>query len=84
MSKINRMVLNEILNNSNQIDMGQEYKVKSVLSDYGVKTEKEFMEVMNDDWNYILCSKCSYKVDIFSCHFENGSRAICPKCGNRC
>jgi len=84
MLRTNIMVLNEILNNSNEEDRDQDFKVGEILKDYNVKTEVEFEKVLNDNWNYIECPTCGKKIDILHCRFDDGISAICPKCGDRC
>ena len=80
-SKI-ELILDEMINeNKKDTEKGHEFKVMEVLKISGVKSEKDFENVMLNDWNIIQCSGCQNKIDIITAKYTSNGDIRCEKCG---
>lgn len=54
--------------------------VKKMLREYGVKSEDELLEKLDETWNKSFCTRCGKELDLTTCMYEDGD----PVCFGRC
>ena len=58
-----------------------ERDVKKMLREYGVKSEDELLEKLDETWNKSFCTRCGRELDLTTCAFEDGDPVCVDKCG---
>lgn len=54
--------------------------VRKILHDFGVNSEEELNNKLNDEWNKSFCTKCGRELDLTTCMFDDGD----PICRGGC